>query len=269
MQQKRVFITGGGSGLGRAIALFYAEKGSKVAIGDIDQSGLEETKRQLLEKTQDVLAIHCDTTDLASLTQAKEQIVSAWQGLDVLFNNAGVAGKHGAVEVNSIDDWNKVLEINLLGVVRGCMAFIELFKQQKSGAIVNTASMAGLLTPPEGAIYNVSKSAVIALTETLQYELAPFNVTAHAVCPAFFKTNLTSSMESNPQAKRFIEREMDKSTIKASDVARMIFEQVENNQLMLLTHPRERRLWRLKRVLPNMYENMMKKTFAKIMARTR
>ncbi len=269
MQQSRVFITGGGSGLGQAIALYFAEKGCRVAIGDINEDGLETTKQMLLNIGSDALALKCDATSLDSLNEAKHQLVSEWQGLDILINNAGIAGKHGFVESTSIEDWQKVIDINLLGVVRGCMVFLDLLKQQKKGAVVNIASMAGLLTPPEGAIYNTSKSAVIALTETLQYELAPFNVSSHAVCPAFFKTNLTRSMESNPKAKRFIEREMDKSSIIAADVAKMIFEQVENRQLLLLTHPRERRLWRLKKLLPSIYEKMAHKLFAKVMTITK
>ncbi|MBT1449338.1 SDR family oxidoreductase [Glaciecola sp. XM2] len=260
---KRIFITGGASGLGKAIAIHYAKQGYAVAIGDISQPNLNATESELRELTSDVLALVCDTTSEESLVEARKSLEEQFGGVDILVNNAGVAGTYGDIGSVELDAWHKVLDVNLMGVVRGCKVFAQLFKHQQSGAIVNIASMAGILTPPNSGAYNASKAAVIALSETVRFELCAYNVSVHAVCPAFFKTNLTDSMQGNPKAKAFVDREMAKSTITAADVAAMIDKQIQSNKLMLLTHKTERRLWRLKRFIPSLYERLLTKAFLK------
>lgn len=261
---KRIFITGGASGLGKAIAMHYAKQGFNVAIGDINEDNLEITKQALLKLTKQVMALPCNTTKFKDLENAQKTIENEWGGLDILVNNAGIAGTVGEVEKVSMANWDQVLNINLLGVVRGCKAFNALFKRQGSGAIVNIASMAGITNTPQLSIYNSSKAAVISLTETLRYELKPFNVNAHVVCPAFFKTNLIDSMESSDKTKSFVTREMEKSSITADDIAAMIERQIENNDLYLLPHKRERNLWLLKRFFPTWYERKAMQMYKKL-----
>lgn len=268
MTRQRVFITGGASGLGKAIALFYAKKNAKVAIGDINTEALESTQKELSQYTDEVLTFECNTRDINSLAHVRETIETQWQGLDLLVNNAGVAGTHGDIETVDLGDWDTVLDINVMGVVRGCKEFASLFKKQSSGAIVNIASMAGIINPPGASAYNASKAAVISISESVKFEMLPYNVTVHAVCPAFFKTNLTASMKSSEKAKAFVDREMEKSDITAEDIAAMIDQQIQSNQFLLLTHKKERRLWQLKRFIPAMYERMTNKAFLKILQRT-
>lgn len=260
-QQLRVFITGGASGLGKAIAMFYAKSGAKVAIGDINEASLAQAKQELLQLTSEVQTFHCDTTKLTDLEVVRTVLESEWGGLDILFNNAGIVGKFGEVEDLTITQWQQVLEVNLLGVIRGCKAFASLFKQQKSGAIVNIASMAGITNAPKMGAYSCSKAGVISLTETLHYELAPFNVSAHVTCPAFFKTNLTDSMTSSDKAIGFVNKLMEKSTLSADDIAAMIAEQVECKSLYLLPHKRERQLFLFKRLFPNWFIRKMSKIY--------
>lgn len=260
----RIFITGGASGLGKAIAIHYAKLGFNIAIGDISTENLAATQAELAQFNTELLTFHCDTRSEQSLIDVRNNLQEQWGGIDILVNNAGVAGTYGDVGQVSLDDWQTVFDINLFGVVRGCKVFAESFKHQKSGAIVNIASMAGLLTPPNAAGYNASKAAVVALSETVRYEMTPFGVSVHAVCPAFFKTNLTQSMKSNPKAKAFVDREMEKSSVTASDVAHMIEQQIRSNNFLLLTHKKERRLWQLKRFFPSVYQNLVAKAFAKI-----
>ena len=263
MRKSRVFITGGASGLGKAIAMLYAKSGAKVAIGDINDSKLEQTKQELMQLTSDVLTFHCDITKLTDLEKVRTEVETQWQGLDILVNNAGVVGQVGEVEELTMSQWQQVFEINLLGVIRGCKVFNPLFKQQKSGAVVNIASMAGITNAPQMGIYNCSKAGVIALTETLYYELAPYNVSAHAVCPAFFKTNLTDSMLSSDKSIGFVNKLMESSPLTADDIAAMIAKQVENKDLFLLPHKRERNLYLLKRLLPNWFFNKMSQIYNK------
>lgn len=263
MKKSRIFITGGASGLGKAIAMFYAKSGARVAIGDINDINLEQTKQELQQLTSDVLTFHCDTTKLSDLEMVRSELASQWQGLDILVNNAGIVGHVGEVENLAVSQWQQVIDINLLGVIRGCKAFTSLFKQQKSGAIVNIASMAGITNAPQMGIYSCTKAGVISLTETLHYELEPHNVTAHVVCPAFFKTNLTDSMASSDKSIGFVNKLMESSPITADDIAAMIAKQIADKELFLLTHKRERNLYLLKRLFPNGFFKKMSQIYSK------
>ncbi len=259
----RIFITGGASGLGKAIAMFYAKSGAKVAIGDINDINLAQTMIELEALTSDVLTFHCDTTKLTDLEKVRAELETKWQGLDILVNNAGIVGQVGEVEDLTIAKWQQVLEINLLGVIRGCKVFTPLFKQQKSGAVVNVASMAGITNAPQMGIYNCSKAGVISLTETLHYELSPHNVSAHVVCPAFFKTNLTDSMASSKNSISFVNKMMENSPLNADDIAALIAKQVEKKKLFLLPHKLERKLFLLKRLMPSWFFSKMTKIYLK------
>ncbi|GBL04089.1 SDR family oxidoreductase [Glaciecola sp. KUL10] len=266
---KRIFITGGASGLGKAIAFHYANQGWNVAIGDINTEALHETLSALKQITQCAIAMECNTRIENDLITVKERLLKEWGGIDILVNNAGIAGTYGDISSVSLEDWQRVIDINLLGVVRGCRVFSPMLKAQKSGAIVNIASVAGLLNPPNAGAYNASKAAVIAATETIRFELVPYNVNCHVVCPAFFRTNLTDSLSGAQGAKAFVNKEMDRATIKAEDVAQMIAKQVGDDKFMLLTHPKEKSIWRLKRFLPWMYERLANKEFKRLLSKNK
>lgn len=266
---KRIFVTGGASGLGKAIAFHYANQGWKVAIGDINTEALQETHTALKQITQSAIAMECDTRLEEDLMSVKERLLSEWGGIDILVNNAGIAGTYGDISSVSLEDWQRVIDINLLGVVRGCRVFSPMFKAQKNGAIVNIASVAGLLNPPNAGAYNATKAAVIAASETIRFELHPYNINCHVVCPAFFRTNLTDSLSGAQGAKAFVNREMDRATITAEDVAKMIAKQVDDNTFMLLSHPKERRIWRLKRFLPWMYEKLATREFKSLLSKNK
>ena len=122
-----------------------------------------------------------------------------WGGLDVLVNNAGVAGG-GRIDLCTLDEWRWITEINLFGVVRGTRAFTPVFKRQRSGRIVNVASLAGLVHPAGMGSYNAVKAAVVAFTETTGHELAAYGVQAHVVCPSYFRTNLMDSLQGADEA---------------------------------------------------------------------
>ena len=117
----------------------------------------------------------------------------------MLVNNAGVAGG-GRLDVATLDEWQWITEVNLFGMVRGIRAFVPMFKRQRSGQIVNVASLAGLVHPAGMASYNAVKAAVVALTETAGHELASYGVRASVVCPSYFRTNLMASMRGSDEA---------------------------------------------------------------------
>jgi len=265
MPGKRIFITGGASGLGKAIALKYAGAGYRVCIGDVNQVRGAETAAELTASGCDAFFIRCDVTRLEDLLAVKDEIINRWQGVDLVVNNVGIAGTAGPIDQVGVDDWQQVLDINLLGVVRGCQVFTPLFKQQGSGFFVNIASAAGLINAPQMSSYNVSKAGVIALSETLKHELAPFNIGICVACPAFFQTNLTESMKSTIDGlPARVDRLMAHSRINAADIAEDIYAAVQNNSFWVLSHKAERRLWLIKRFLPFVFDALMKKKIAKL-----
>ena len=189
---RRVLVTGGASGLGAALVAALAARGDRVLATD-----LAERAPETLPRGADYLRLDVTSDDdwRAALTRVED----AWGGLDVLVNNAGVAAG-GRIDHLTLDDWRWITEINLFGVVRGCRTFTPLFKRQGSGHIVNTASAAGLIHPPTMSSYNAVKAAVVALSETLQHELAPYGVSTSVVCLSFFRTNLASSLSGSDPA---------------------------------------------------------------------
>lgn len=259
---KRVFITGGASGLGRALALRYAQDGWRVCIADLnDERGLSTREALITQGAADARYYHADVTREADLQCIADALVQDWGGLDVLINNAGVA-QAGAIEDVSLSDWEWILNINLLGVVRGCKVFTPVFKRQRSGHIVNIASMAGLLDVPRMASYNVSKAAVVALSTTLEQELMADGIGVSVVCPSFFQTNLGESMRAtDPGLLKMMSKLLASGKLSAEQVADAIVDGVNHGKVHILPHVAGERLWRAKRYLPHsLYSRMFQKS---------
>ena len=192
-----------------------------------------------------------------------KELSARWQRLDVLINNAGVASA-GLIEHQSITDWQWLLDINVMGVVRGCHMFTPMMKRQGQGHIINIASMAGLLHAPAMSAYNVSKAGVIALSETLLVELDSFNVGVSVVCPAFVQTNLLSTMRSSvPELNKRVSGWMGSSRITADDVAKATYKALVEKEFYVLTHRKEKLAWWLKRLNPAAFHTLLKKTAAR------
>jgi len=259
----RVLVTGAGSGLGRAIALHYAAQGARIACTDRDAASVAETLAHVEKEGGTGLAFTLDVTREDDFIAARERIEKQWGGLDLLVNNAGVATA-GAIDEAPLSDWDWVLNINLLGVVRGCKTFAPLFKAQKSGYMVNVASFAGIANPPAMASYNASKAGVVSLSETLLHELAPFGVGVSVVCPAFFPTNLMNSARvTQPAVVGMVHKFMKKSGVTAEDVAAQIGRAVQKNEFLVLTHKDTRVQALMKRASPKTFFRLMQKTTAK------
>jgi short-subunit dehydrogenase len=200
-----------------------------------------------------------DITNTDHWQQLEDAVSRQWGGLEVLVNNAGVAAA-GNVEDTSIEDWDWVLDIDLMGVVRGCHQFAGLMKRQKSGHIVNISSFAALAGLPFITAYGVAKAGVVALSEALRAEMHPYGVGVTVACPAFVKTGLLDTFRSEkPDTKAKVTKWMETSGVSAEQVAREIAKAVKNNQFMLLTHAQTRTAWRMKRWLPERYFKMITK----------
>lgn len=255
VERNGVLITGGGSGLGEAMARTFSRNGWKVAVTDIDLDRALSVADDL--DGEGHLAFRLDVTCDEDWRQAERNVTHEWGALDVLVNNAGIA-RGGSTEATDFADWDQVLAINLLGVVRGCRQFIPVMRRFRSGHIVNVASWAGLAGAPNIAAYGTAKAAVVALSEMLRAELYPHGINVSVACPAFVRTRLLESFRSpDPGDARRVERWMERSPVSAGDVAEQIYRAVRRRRFMILTHADTRRYWRLKRWFPELYFRLL------------
>lgn len=250
MARRRVLITGAGSGLGQALAHRYARSGACVACVDLDATRAELTRAALPGEGHLAMAANVGSDD--AMEQVHEQVVREWGGLDVLVNNAGIATGGAMVDTTAVE-WRNVLDINLMGVVRGCRLFLPGMIAAGGGQVVNTASFAGLAGAPSIMSYGVSKAAVVALSEQLRAELHDKNIRVSVLCPAFFRTNLLESWQGDPRLKSFASRMMDTSPDTLDGVADRCFAAIERGEFLVLPTRREPMRWRLKRWFPETY----------------
>ncbi|GAB3709077.1 SDR family NAD(P)-dependent oxidoreductase [Nocardiopsis nanhaiensis] len=248
---RRVLVTGGASGLGAALVAAFAARGYRVIATDLAEQAPDSLPRGVEYLRLDVTSDGDWAAALAHVEQGG--------GLDVLVNNAGVAAG-GRIDHLTVDDWRWITEINLFGVVRGCRTFAPLFKRQGSGYIVNTASAAGLIHPPTMSSYNAVKAAVVALSETLQHELAPYGVTTSVVCPSFFRTNLAASLSgSDPEVEASASKLINGSRLTADDIAAEVLKGMDRRKPVILTDRAGRVAVRTKRLLRPLYDRTMRR----------
>jgi NAD(P)-dependent dehydrogenase (short-subunit alcohol dehydrogenase family) len=259
---RRVLVTGGASGLGAAFVAEFLKRGDRVLIADlqppVDPSLVDGAEQIELDVTSD--------DDWAS---ALAWVEEHWGGLDVLVNNAGIA-TGGRIDVVGIDEWQRALDVNLLGVVRGCRTFVPMMKAQGSGHIVNTASLAGLVHPPAMASYTAAKAGVVALSETLSYELDPFGILVSAVCPGFVRTPLASSVVcSDPVVEKIATRLIEKSPYTADKVATAVMAGIDKGQMVIVPDRTARIAVRTKRAMRPLYDRQQRGFAARIVAMTK
>ncbi|WP_095093446.1 SDR family oxidoreductase [Pseudomonas sp. Irchel 3A5] len=252
----RIMITGAGSGLGREIALRWAREGWHLALSDVNDLGLQETLKQVREVGGDGFVQRCDVRDYSQLTALAQACEEKFGGIDIIVNNAGVASG-GFFNELSLEDWDWQIAVNLMGVVKGCKAFLPMLEASK-GKIINIASMAALMQGPAMSNYNVAKAGVVALSESLLVELRQQEVGVHVVCPSFFQTNLLDSFRGpTPTMKAQIGKLLESSPITATDIADYIFEHVAQGEFMILPHEQGRMAWQLKQKNPHaLYDEM-------------
>lgn len=191
---KIVLITGSGSGIGRATAIMFAEKGADIMVSDINEKGGLETV-ELVKKTGQKAAF-CKT-DVSNLEQVKNLVkttVDTFGKVDIAVNNAGIGGDFKVTHEYPVDNWDKVIAINQTGVFYCMQAELEQMVKQGGGAIVNIASIAGLKAQPYTAAYTAAKHAVVGLTKTAACEYARYKIRVNAVCPVFTMTPMVSDM---------------------------------------------------------------------------
>ena len=255
--KKRIMITGAGSGLGRAIAIEFAKLGWNICASDINMDRVNETVALVKKNGGDAFAAFCDVTKHEELEALGETLVKQWGGVDIVVNNAGVAAA-GFMEDIPLETWEWIININLKSVIYGCRTFIPIMEKQGGGHIVNVASNAGIASLPEMSCYNVTKAAVISLSETLRVELKPKNIGVSVIAPTFFKTNLMDQFKSpDERQKKMANAFFSKSKVTSGDVARHVVRAVDKNKLYAITQLDGKFSWFSKRMTPELYFNVM------------
>ena len=240
-KDKVAVVTGGGSGIGRALALSLAREGARVVLADLDEAAMDGVARQARGHGVETLAVRTDVTELAQVQALAERAWKAFGAVHVLCNNAGVAA-WGGLEKATHRDWQWVLGVNLWGVIHGIEAFVpRMIAGGQRGHIVNTASMAGLIASQGLGVYNTSKYAVVGLSETLAKDLKPHGIGVSVLCPMGVETRIRESERSRPAALRNDAAaepavELIGRYLAPDTVAGMVLDAVRRGELYVITH---------------------------------
>jgi NAD(P)-dependent dehydrogenase (short-subunit alcohol dehydrogenase family) len=254
LKGKVAAVTGAASGLGRSMALAFAAEGMDVALADVDEQGLLEVQEALKRHGVKTSTLRVDVSKADQLDAFAERTVRELKAVHVVCNNAGVSPL-GAVWENTVADWQWILGVNLWGVIHGVHAFTPRLIAQNEGHIVNTASVAGLISPPGSGAYNVTKHAVVALSESLHHDLRERHsaVGVSVLCPAYVPTRITESERSRPDELKnsssellpetlarqaMLKKAVSSGKISADQVAQAVVAAVKAERFYILTHPR-------------------------------
>jgi NAD(P)-dependent dehydrogenase (short-subunit alcohol dehydrogenase family) len=252
LKGKVAAVTGAASGLGRSMALAFAAEGMDLALADVDEVNLSSVQEEVLAKGVRTITLKVDVSNAQQVEIFRDQTLTRLGGVHVVCNNAGVSPL-GAVWENSAADWQWILGVNLWGVVHGVRAFAPHLIAQDEGHIVNTASVSGLISPPGSGAYNVTKHAVVALSESLHHDLRERNskVGVSVLCPAYVPTGIVDSERNRPKelgastkseqtlAREAMLRKAVKSgKVSADKVAQAVVAAIKEERFYILTHPK-------------------------------
>ncbi|NUT13892.1 MAG: SDR family oxidoreductase [Cupriavidus sp.] len=251
-------ITGGASGFGKEFARIAADLGMKLVLADVQEDALDATVAEFQARNVPVIGLRTDVSRAEQVQALADAAIEAFGQVNLLFNNAGV-GAGGLIWENSERDWEWVMGVNLYGVVHGVRIFTPLMLAAAAkdpafeGHIVNTASMAGLLNPPAMGVYNVSKHAVVALTETLYQDLGLVTqqVRCSVLCPYFVPTGISQSRRNRPAdlanqapptrsqmvSQALSDKAVGSGKVTAAEVARITFDAIRDQSFYIYSHP--------------------------------
>ena len=255
---KTAVLTGAGSGFGLECARIGARLGMNLVLVDVQQDALDRAAQELQAAGAAVLAQRVDVSNAAAMDALGQAVQARFGAPHFVFNNAGV-GSGGLIWENSAKDWDWVLGVNVMGVAHGVRVFTPMMLAAAAqdpawqGHIVNTASMAGLLNPPNMGIYNVSKHAVVALSETLYQDLALVTdqISASVLCPFFVPTGISQSHRNRPAdaapakptrsqliGQAMSDKAVGSGRVSAADVAQKVFDAIAAGQFYIYSHPK-------------------------------
>jgi NADP-dependent 3-hydroxy acid dehydrogenase YdfG len=251
---KNAVITGAASGFGRALALTLAKRGSwNILIADMNVDGMKETLTMVRKAGGDGDIFECDVSKPENVQNMADYAFSKWKRVDLLINNAGVVSCGFTGDI-PLEDWHWCVSINFWGMLYGCHSFIPPMKAQGSGHIINVASSAGLFSLMEMGPYNITKAAVISLSETIRQELAASNIGVTVSCPMFFNTHLLDNMRYQDAFQtEFAHSAFEHGRLTAEEVAEKTIRAYEKNKLYVIPQFTGKYYWILKRLSPGMF----------------
>lgn len=263
---KRAFVTGAASGLGKAFCIELAKDGWTLGIADMDTAGLAITATAIAELGGRALSFSLNVADKDQYKHVAADFLQQAAGIDLLFNNAGV-GDGGGFEEYGLENYEWMVGINQMGVVYGCHFFIPAMKKQRSGHILNTASAAAIGCAPTMGAYNMTKAAVVAISETLYGELMDHNIQVSCIQPTYFRTNVIKHARGGELVKKATQMFIDKSGLEADEVAREILTRAGKKEFYIILPKDARKMWLLKRLAPTWFRKKVKEQFMYAMSK--
>ncbi|MEQ1623602.1 MAG: SDR family NAD(P)-dependent oxidoreductase [Sediminibacterium sp.] len=257
---KRAFITGAASGLGRAFSHELAADGWTIGMADINEAELAAAAAEVDAAGGKPLTYRLDVSDKVQYKQVAEAFLQDAGGIDLLFNNAGV-GDGSPFEEYALENYEWMTGINQLGVVYGCYYFIPTMKKQQSGHILNTASAAAIGCAPTMGAYNMTKAAVVAISETLYGELMDHGIQVSCIQPTYFKTNVIQYARGGALVKKATQMFIDRSGLEAKEVAQEILARAGKKELYIILPKSARTMWNMKRLAPTWFRKKVKEQF--------
>lgn len=257
-QNAYAVVTGAGSGIGRSFALELGRRGGRVVCADINLAAADETVSLLAQQGATGFAVTCDVgvaEQVKQLADTAEQLMQ--HPVTLVINNAGV-GLGGKFDEVSLEDWQWVTHVNLWGVIHGCHYFVPKFKQLGYGAIINVASAASYTSAPEMTAYNVTKSGVLALSETLAAELKKFKIGVNVLCPTLVPTNIIKNGRIPSRYSGLADHALMNFAMTTSDsVAKLTLNRLDHGQLYTIPQLDAKLFWLMKRVSPTLYNKFL------------
>ncbi|MCU4318855.1 SDR family NAD(P)-dependent oxidoreductase [Acinetobacter bereziniae] len=258
-QNAYAVVTGAGSGIGRSFALELAKRGGTIVCADINLDAAQETVNLIESQTSGkAFAVQCDVgmkEQVKALAEQAEKLMN--HPVSLVINNAGV-GLGGKFDEVSLEDWQWCMHVNLWGVIHGCHYFVPKFKQQGRGAIINVASAAGYTAAPEMTAYNVTKSSVLALSETLSAELRKDNIRVNVLCPTLVPTNIMKNGRLPGHYAGLADDLLMNHAFTTSDqVAIKTLNNLDANKLYTIPQPDAKLFWIMKRASPALYAKVL------------
>ena len=231
-RETRAVVTGAGSGLGRALAKALAARGAAVVVSDVRAESARTTADEIRGAGGVAHVVVCDVTRASEVAELAMEAARVAGEIDLLVNNAGI-GAGGQIGTAPLETWQRTVDVNLWGVIHGCHYFVPAMRARRRGHVLNVASAAAFGSAPSMGAYNVTKAAVVALSETLAAEAARDEVGVTVLCPGFFRTNIMADAVGvlSDDQRRFIDAEMARSKHDAASVARVAIGAVEAGKL--------------------------------------
>lgn len=263
---KRAFITGAASGLGKAFCIELAKDGWNLGMADINVKELETAATEINAFGGKTWIYPLDVSDKEQYAKVAQAFLADAGGIDLLFNNAGV-GDGGAFEEYGLENYEWMVGINQMGVVYGCHYFIPAMKKQRSGHILNTASAAAIGCAPTMGAYNMTKAAVVAISETLYGELMDHNIQVSCIQPTYFRTNVVQYARGGELVKKATQLFIEKSGLEADTVAQEILNRAGKKKLYIILPEAARKMWLFKRLAPTWFRKKVKEQFMAAMSK--